>query len=49
MFGVFVLWKPPDIWHDRFVQISTDEVYGSIAEGSFTEEYRLNREILTRQ
>jgi len=27
---------------DRFVQISTDEVYGSIAEGSFTEESVLN-------
>ena len=26
----------------RFVQISTDEVYGSIAEGSFTEESALN-------
>lgn len=27
---------------ERFVQISTDEVYGSIAEGSFTEESVLN-------
>lgn len=27
---------------DRFVQVSTDEVYGSIAEGSFTEEDVLN-------
>lgn len=26
----------------RFIQISTDEVYGSIAEGSFTEESALN-------
>jgi dTDP-glucose 4,6-dehydratase len=26
----------------RFIQISTDEVYGSIAEGSFTEEAALN-------
>ncbi|HNX49017.1 MAG TPA: GDP-mannose 4,6-dehydratase, partial [Thermoanaerobaculaceae bacterium] len=27
---------------ERFVQISTDEVYGSIADGSFTEESLLN-------
>ena len=27
---------------ERFIQISTDEVYGSIAEGSFTEESVLN-------
>ena len=26
----------------RFIQISTDEVYGTIAEGSFTEESALN-------
>jgi len=39
MFGVFVLLeaaKKNGI--ERFVQISTDEVYGSINEGSFTEE-----------
>ena len=26
----------------RYVQVSTDEVYGSIEEGSFTEESPLN-------
>lgn len=39
MFGVFVLLEAAkEFGIERFVQISTDEVYGSIAEGSFTEE-----------
>ena len=31
-------WRPPASAASRYVQISTDEVYGSIEEGSFTEE-----------
>ncbi|MDD5765173.1 MAG: dTDP-glucose 4,6-dehydratase, partial [Candidatus Marinimicrobia bacterium] len=39
MFGVFVLLEASKKFGiERFVQISTDEVYGSINEGSFTEE-----------
>ena len=39
MFGVFVLLEASkNFGIERFVQISTDEVYGSINEGSFTEE-----------
>ncbi len=41
--GVFVLLEEARRCNvRRFVQISTDEVYGSIAEGSFTEESALN-------
>ena len=41
--GVFVLLEEARrVGVKRFVQISTDEVYGSIAEGSFTEESTLN-------
>ncbi len=43
MKGVLVLLEEARrIGLERFVQISTDEVYGSIAEGSFTEESVLN-------
>lgn len=39
MFGVFVLLEAAkEFGIERFIQISTDEVYGSIQEGSFTEE-----------
>ena len=39
MFGVFVLLEASKKHGiERFIQISTDEVYGSINEGSFTEE-----------
>ncbi len=38
IFGAFVLLEAARKHHiDRFVQISTDEVYGSIEKGSFTE------------
>src|SRR5450759_673579 len=41
--GVFVLLEEAKRRGVRkFIQISTDEVYGSIAEGSFTEESALN-------
>jgi dTDP-glucose 4,6-dehydratase len=41
--GVFVLLEEARrIGIGRFIQISTDEVYGSIAQGSFTEESALN-------
>ncbi|MDQ2978819.1 MAG: dTDP-glucose 4,6-dehydratase [Acidobacteriota bacterium] len=41
--GVFVLLEEARRQRvRRFVQISTDEVYGTIAEGSFTEESALN-------
>lgn len=41
--GVLVLLEEARrIGLERFVQISTDEVYGSIADGSFTEESLLN-------
>ena len=41
--GVFVLLEEARRRRiDRFIQISTDEVYGSIPEGSFTEESALN-------
>ena len=41
--GVFVLLEEARRQRvRRFVQISTDEVYGTIAEGSFTEESTLN-------
>jgi len=43
MKGVLVLLEEARrVGLERFVQISTDEVYGSIAEGSFTEESVLN-------
>jgi len=39
MFGVFVLLEAAKKYGiERFIQISTDEVYGSIISGSFTEE-----------
>lgn len=39
MFGVFVLLEAAKTYGlERFIQISTDEVYGSILSGSFTEE-----------
>ena len=39
MFGVFVLLEAAKKFGiERFIQISTDEVYGSIIAGSFTEE-----------
>ena len=39
MFGVFVLLEAARKFGvERFIQISTDEVYGSVLEGSFTEE-----------
>jgi dTDP-glucose 4,6-dehydratase len=36
--GTYVLLETARARHVRFLQVSTDEVYGSIAEGSFTEE-----------
>ncbi len=42
MFGVFILLEAAkEFGIDRFIQISTDEVYGSILSGSFTEESTL--------
>jgi dTDP-glucose 4,6-dehydratase len=42
VFGTYVLLESArQHGVDRYVQISTDEVYGSIREGSFTEEDRL--------
>ncbi|MBO8129939.1 MAG: dTDP-glucose 4,6-dehydratase [Candidatus Marinimicrobia bacterium] len=39
MYGVYVLLENTKKYGiERFIQISTDEVYGSIEEGSFTEE-----------
>ena len=35
--GTYVLLEAARERGVRFVQVSTDEVYGSIAEGSFTE------------
>ena len=36
--GTYVLLEAAREWGVRYVQVSTDEVYGSIEEGSFTEE-----------
>ena len=42
MYGVYVLLEAAKKYGiERFIQISTDEVYGSIDEGSFTEESTL--------
>lgn len=42
MFGVFILLEAAkEFGIERFIQISTDEVYGSILSGSFTEESTL--------
>jgi len=42
MFGAFVLLEAARDAGIRHLQISTDEVYGSIEDGSFTEESRLD-------
>ncbi len=43
VYGTFVLLEASKRHgHQRYVQISTDEVYGSIDEGSFTEDSKLN-------
>lgn len=43
VYGTYVLLEAARRWnHKRYIQISTDEVYGSIEAGSFTEESPLN-------